>query len=214
MNQEQLDHLRHSAAHLLAAAVLELWPQAKRTIGPAIDNGFYYDFDFGSEKITEEDLIRLEEKMHAIAPTWKQFERREVTAAEARDFFKDNEYKQELINEFAGSGEALTFYTSGAYTDLCRGGHSENPDRDLKHFKLLSIAGAYWRGDENNTMLTRIYGTAWQTKEELDAYLNRLEEAKKRDHLLLVGMGPLGFISFSLLAPQTSQLRLFFLWVK
>ncbi len=182
MHKEELDHLRHSAAHLLAAAVLELWPKAKRTIGPAIENGFYYDFDFGAEKIVEEDLIRLEEKMHALAPTWKGFERKEVSAAEAKEFYKDNEYKQELINEFAGEGQTLTFYTSGNYADLCRGGHSENPSRDLQHFKLLSIAGAYWRGDEKNKMLTRIYGTAWPTQEELTEHLNRLEEAKKRDH--------------------------------
>jgi threonyl-tRNA synthetase len=182
MNQEQLDHLRHSAAHLLAAAVLELWPNAKRTIGPAIDNGFYYDFDFGSVKITEEDLVRLEEKMHALAPTWTHFERKEVSAATAKDFYKDNEYKQELINEFAGEGQTLTMYTSGTYTDLCRGGHSEHPDKELQHFKLLSIAGAYWRGSEQNKMLTRIYGTAWPTHAELEAHLNRLEEAKKRDH--------------------------------
>ncbi len=182
MNKEELDHLRHSAAHLLAAAVLELWPNAKRTIGPAIENGFYYDFDFGLEKITEEDLVRLEEKMHALVPTWTGFERKEVSVAEAKEFYKDNEYKEELINEFAGEGQTLTFYTSGTYSDLCRGGHSENPSSELKYFKLLSIAGAYWRGDEKNKMLTRIYGTAWPTAEELDLHLTRLAEAKKRDH--------------------------------
>ncbi len=182
MNKNELDHLRHSAAHLLAAAVLELWPKAKRTIGPAIENGFYYDFDFGGEKIVEEDLIRIEEKMHALVPSWKGFERKEVSAAEAKEFYADNEYKQELINEFAGEGQTLTFYTSGTYTDLCRGGHSEDPSRDLQHFKLLSIAGAYWRGDEKNKMLTRIYGTAWPSEQELAEHLNRLEEAKKRDH--------------------------------
>jgi threonyl-tRNA synthetase len=100
----------------------------------------------------------------------------------AKDFYKDNEYKQELINEFAGEGQTLTMYTSGTYTDLCRGGHSEHPDKELQHFKLLSIAGAYWRGSEQNKMLTRIYGTAWPTHAELEAHLNRLEEAKKRDH--------------------------------
>jgi len=182
LNQEYLDHLRHSAAHLLAAAVLEYYPNAKRTIGPAIDNGFYFDFDFGDQKVSEDDFAKLENKMHELAKSWKSFERQDVSAAEAKQAFADNEYKVELINEFTGEGQELTFYKSGAYSDLCRGGHVEHPDQELKHFKLLSIAGAYWRGNEKNKMLTRIYATIWPTKDELDAYLNQLVEAKKRDH--------------------------------
>lgn len=182
MIDEQLEHLRHSCAHLLAAAVLELFPNAKRTIGPAIANGFYYDFDFGEQKLTEVDLAALEKKMMEIAPTWKKFDRKEVDAKEAKKVFAGNEYKHELIDEFSGEGQKLTLYTSGNYVDLCRGGHSENPGRELKHFKLLSLAGAYWRGDEKNKMLTRIYGTCFPTRQELDDYLKQMEEAKKRDH--------------------------------
>jgi threonyl-tRNA synthetase len=179
---EQLDHLRHSCAHLLAAAVLELYPNTKRTIGPAIETGFYYDFDFGDIKISDADLSKIEEKMKEIAPTWKEFSRREVSESEARKAFENNEYKNELIDEFSKDGQTLTLYTSGNYVDLCRGGHSESPSKELKFFKLISVAGAYWRGDEKNKMLTRIYGTCFKTKEELVAYLTQIEEAKKRDH--------------------------------
>ena len=167
MEKEQLEHMRHSAAHLLAAAVEELYPQAKRTIGPAIEDGFYYDFDFGVEKINDEDLKKIEKRMGEIVKHWKEFEHKEVSATEAKEFFKDNEYKKELIEEFSGEGATLTFYTAGKFTDLCRGGHSENPSKELSNFKLLSVAGAYWRGDEKNKMLTRIYGTAFPTKDEL-----------------------------------------------
>jgi threonyl-tRNA synthetase len=182
MEKEQLEHLRHSCAHLLAAAVLELYPKAKRTIGPAIENGFYYDFDFGTDKVTDTELRAIEKKMHNIAQTWKQFERREVTAAEAKKLFKDNEYKSEMIDEFSTEGQTLTLYQSGNYIDLCRGGHCEHPSKELQYFKLQSVAGAYWRGDEKNKMLTRIYGTCFPTQAELDAYLIQMEEAKKRDH--------------------------------
>ncbi|MBP9732535.1 MAG: threonine--tRNA ligase, partial [Candidatus Magasanikbacteria bacterium] len=129
MEKEQLEHLRHSAAHLLAAAVEELYPTAKRTIGPAIEDGFYYDFDFGVEKINDEDLKKIEKRMGEIVKHWKEFEHREVSATEATEFFKDNEYKKELIEEFAGEGATLTFYTVGKFTDLCRGGHSETPSK-------------------------------------------------------------------------------------
>jgi threonyl-tRNA synthetase len=179
---ERLEHLRHSCAHLLAAAVLELWPKAKRTIGPAIENGFYYDFDFGGVKVSEDDFPKIEEKMHEIVKSWKLFERTEVSKEEAVRQFEDNEYKKELIEEFAGEGQKLTLYKSGDYIDLCRGGHSPHPNNDIKHFKLLSIAGAYWRGDEKNKMLTRIYGTCFPKKDELAQYLWQQEEAKKRDH--------------------------------
>lgn len=180
--KENLDAMRHSCAHLLAAAVMELWPNTARAIGPAIENGFYYDFDFGNTKISEEDFSKIEQKMHEIAKTWDSFERREVTKEEAQKKFSDNSYKLELIEEFYEKGETLTVYKSGEYVDLCQGGHIDNPKDQLKHFKLLSVAGAYWRGDEKNKMLTRIYGTVFPTKKELDDYITMQEEAKKRDH--------------------------------
>ena len=180
-NNEQLSNLRHSAAHLLAAAVMELWPDTKRTIGPATDDGFYYDFAF-IKPLSDADLPKIEKKMHNIVQEWKGFERHEVTAKEAKKELAGNEYKHELIDEFAKEGQTLTVYQSGKFRDLCRGGHCEHPSKDLQHFKLMSIAGAYWRGDEKNAMLTRIYGTAFETKKELDDYLAMLEEAKKRDH--------------------------------
>ncbi|MBI3385316.1 threonine--tRNA ligase [Candidatus Gottesmanbacteria bacterium] len=181
-DSEYLNNLRHSCAHLLAAAVMELWPKAKRTIGPAIDNGFYFDFDFGDIKISESNFRNIEAKMKQLLPTWEKFSGKEVSAKEARDAYKDNEYKKELIEEFSGEGQKLTFYYSGDYFDLCRGGHIENPKEELKHFKLLKVAGAYWRGNEKNKMLTRIYGTCFPTQEELDLYLQNLAEAEKRDH--------------------------------
>ncbi len=183
--QNYLNHLRHSTAHLLAAAVMELWPKAKRTIGPAIENGFYYDFDFGDVKVSEEDFPKIEAKMRELLPSWKGFERHEVSIEETKKEFVDNPYKLELIDEFSQEGKNLTIYQSGDFRDLCRGGHVNNPSEELKYFKLLKIAGAYWRGDENNEMLTRIYGTAFPTKEELEQYLWQLEEAKKRDHRML-----------------------------
>ena len=181
MNDEQTN-LRHSAAHLLAAAVMQLWPKALRTIGPSIENGFYFDFDFGDTKITQNDLPRIEAEMTRILPAWKSFERYELDTDAAKKEYPGNAYKHELIDEFTNEGQKLTFYKSGQYWDLCRGGHVDHPDRQLKHFKLLSIAGAYWRGSEKNKMLTRIYGTVFSTQKELDDYLTILEEAKKRDH--------------------------------
>ncbi len=174
-------HLRHSTAHLLAAAVMELWPDTKRTIGPAIDNGFYFDFEF-STPISEKDFPKIEQKMHEIAKQWQSFEKYELTKDEALAEFKDNPYKKELIEEFTQNGEKVTFYRSGNYWDLCKGGHIANPKEQLKYFKLLKLAGAYWRGNEKNTMLTRIYGTAFTSKDDLHAYLHMLEEAEKRDH--------------------------------
>ncbi|NTV31146.1 threonine--tRNA ligase [candidate division WWE3 bacterium] len=180
-NNEYLLHLRHTSAHLLAAAVLELWPETKQTIGPAIDTGFYYDFEF-AKPITEEDLPKIEAKMAELLNGWFTITHREVSPEEAKQLFSNNQYKHELIDEFASEGQTLTVYTSGSYTDLCRGGHVEHPAKEIGGFKLLSIAGAYWRGDEKNKMLTRIYGTAFPTKNELEKYLAELEEAKKRDH--------------------------------
>ncbi|MDP2586896.1 MAG: threonine--tRNA ligase [Candidatus Komeilibacteria bacterium] len=182
MNQEQLEQLRHSLAHLLAAAVLKIRPEAKRTIGPAIDNGFYYDFEF-AEPLTQADLPKIEKQMKKMLTTWKSFDKHEVSAAEAKKEFADNPYKLELINEFAGEGQNLTIYQSGDFRDLCRGGHAENFNKiDPASFKLEKVAGAYWRGSEKNTMLTRIYGLAFATKQELDDYLAMKAEAEKRDH--------------------------------
>jgi len=179
-----LEDKRHTLAHLLAAAILELYPDAKRTIGPAIDSGFYFDFEFPTRKPTEEDLARIEETMRDILPTWTEFTRSELSAEEAKAQYPDNPYKKELIDEFTADGQKVSFYKSGTYSDLCRGGHAENPARDIApdSFALSKIAGAYWRGDEKNAMLTRIYGIAFDTREELEAYKVQLEEAKKRDH--------------------------------
>jgi len=183
---DKLAFKRHTLAHLLAAAVLELYPEAKNTIGPAINNGFYYDFD--NLKISDADLPKIEKKMLELLPSWKKFEHKEVSAGEAREFFKSNPYKLELINELEKAGEKITFYTCGSlageFTDLCRGGHIENPSKDIKDgsWKLDRIAGAYWRGDEKNKMLTRIYGLAFETKKELENYEKQIVEVEKRDH--------------------------------
>ncbi len=143
MNDPQyLDQLRHSGAHLLAAAVMELWPSTKRAIGPSIDNGFYYDFDF-LVPISEADFPKIEKKMKEILKTWKGFEKIDVSPEEALEKVKGNDYKEELINEFSDKGEKLTFYKSGNFEDLCRGGHVEDPSKEIGAFKLLSIAGAY-----------------------------------------------------------------------
>jgi len=176
-----VEPLRHSTAHLLAAAVTELWPNAKPTLGPAIADGFYYDFDFGNAKISEEDFPKIEERMHTIIKTWKGFEKNVLTKEEALKEFADNPYKKELIEEHSKDSDGLTVYQSGGFRDLCRGGHSTDP-KEIKYFKLLSVAGAYWRGDEKQKMLTRIYGTVFPTQKELDEYLTLQEEAKKRDH--------------------------------
>jgi threonyl-tRNA synthetase len=181
---KELEYKRHTLAHLLAAAILKLYPDANRTIGPAIDDGFYFDFEFPTEKPSEKDFGKIEKEMRKILPSWKNFERSELTADEAKKEYPGNEYKHELIDEFTRGGEKVSFYTSGTYSDLCRGGHSENPAKEIApdSFKLDRLAGAYWRGDEKNAMLTRIYGLAFDTKEELDAHIVRYEEAKKRDH--------------------------------
>ncbi|MCA9369237.1 MAG: threonine--tRNA ligase [Pseudomonadales bacterium] len=178
---EDLAALRHSASHLLAAAVLEIYPDAKPTIGPSTDDGFYYDFDF-VEPISEKDLQKIEQKMKELVKDWNGFEHRVVDAQEALAIYKNNEYKSELIRELAGENQTLTLYKSGEFEDLCRGGHIDNPKKELRFFKLLSLAGAYWRGSEENKMLTRIYGTAFFSKEELTENLQMREEAKERDH--------------------------------
>jgi len=181
-DSEKLHNLRHSLAHLLAAAVMELYPDTKRTIGPSIDNGFYFDFEF-SKSISDGDLEKIEKTMRKILPTWNTFEKSELSAEEAKKEYPGNPYKNELIDEFTKDGQKVTFYKSGNYWDLCKGGHIENMN-EIKpdSFKLDRIAGAYWRGDEKNKMLTRIYGLAFNNKEELEKYINQREEAKKRDH--------------------------------
>jgi len=181
-NTEKLTRLRHSLAHLLGASILELYPGSKITLGPAVDNGFYYDVDING-KITDENLEKIESKMHKILKTWSTFEKKVLTKEEALKMFAGNIYKEELINGIIEKGEEITVYTSGKFFDLCRGGHVKNV-KEIKEgcFKLDRIAGAYWRGDEKNKMLTRVYGLAFETKEELENYLKLREEAKKRDH--------------------------------
>lgn len=181
-DHNSLDNLRHSCAHLLAKAVLELYPGAHNAIGPSIENGFYQDFDLGESTISEDDLPNIEAKMREILPTWKQFTFNEVTLEEAKKLFKKNPYKIELAIEFAGEGKKLTINDPGNFLDLCKMGHVEHPSKELQHFKLLKVAGAYWRGSEKNKMLTRIYGTIWPTQQELDTHIAQQEEAKKRDH--------------------------------
>lgn len=178
----QIEKIRHSAAHLLAAAVEKLYPGTKNTIGPAIDNGFYYDFEF-STPITEKDLPKIEQKMREILKTWKGFEGKELNKEEAVKLFANNPYKLELIEDIAARGEKITTYTSGEFTDLCRGGHVDDAKEiNSTGFKLTRIAGAYWKGDESNKMLTRVYGLCFANKEELDAYEAQQVEAEKRDH--------------------------------
>ncbi len=171
----------HSSAHLMAEAVEQLYPGVKFGIGPDIENGFYYDIDFGENAVSDADLSKIEKKMQELAKQKQTYSRREVSKQEAIDFFtqKGDEYKLELINELE-DGE-ITFYESGTFTDLCRGPHLPNTGQ-IKAIKLLSIAGAYWRGDENRKQLTRIYGITFPKKKELTEYLEMLEEAKKRDH--------------------------------
>ena len=177
---EALTIIRHSAAHLMAQAVKDLFPKAKVTIGPAIENGFYYDFDMDTP-FTPEDLERIEARMTKLASANQKIERRVLSSADAVALFSDmgESYKVELINDLGV--DTVSVYSQGEFADLCRGPHLPSTSR-LKAFKLLSIAGAYWRGDEKNRMLQRIYGTAFVDKKELEAYLNRLEEAKRRDH--------------------------------
>lgn len=179
-NSDNLVKLRHSASHLLAAAIKNIYPDSFPTIGPATESGFYYDFD--NLAVSPEDLPKIEEEMGKIVKNWSGFEQIVVDAAKAREMFVGNIYKIELIDELEKKGETITLFKSGEFVDLCKGGHIDHPAEALKHFKLMSIAGAYWRGDEKNKMLTRIYGTAFESKEELDKYLTDLELAKERDH--------------------------------
>lgn len=173
---------RHTASHILAQAVKRLFPEVKLAIGPAIDNGFYYDFD-KETPFTTEDLTKIEAEMKKIVKEGIRLEQYELPPQEAVEYLKklDEPYKVELCEEHAGKNEPISFYRQGDFTDLCAGPHLMSTS-SVKAFKLTSVAGAYWRGSEKNKMLTRIYGTAFASKEELAEYLNRIEEAKKRDH--------------------------------
>ena len=191
--ESELYRIRHSAAHVMAEAVIELFPEAKYTIGPPIENGFYYDFDL-PRPLTPEDLEKIEKRMRQIIAGHYKFVRQVVSANEARQIFKDQPYKLELIAGLEQGGfdeygnpldekPEISIYTSDTFTDLCRGPHVDNTGQiNPSALKLLSSSGAYWRGDEHNPMLQRIYGTAWKTAKELEEYLWQLEEAKKRDH--------------------------------
>jgi threonyl-tRNA synthetase len=171
----------------MAQAVVELYPKALPTIGPAIDNGWYYDFDFGEVKLTDADLPKIEELMKKNISKWVEWSKQEVSSGQALEQFKSNPYKTELIQDFTNENKTLTLYTCGGFLDLCRGGHCEHPSTEipLDSFKLDKLAGAYWRGSAENKMLTRIYGLAFSNKEELDKYIWQQEEAKKRDHRIL-----------------------------
>ncbi len=176
-----LSTLRHSTAHVMAEAVLMMFPDAQIAIGPSIENGFYYDFDL-PRPLTEDDLETITKNMRKIINEGHDFVRKEVTRDEARELFKDQKYKLELLDAIP-EGETVTIYNQGNFTDLCRGPHVDNTkELAADGFKLLSIAGAYWRGSEKNKMLTRIYGTAWANKADLKAYMDHLADVEKRDH--------------------------------
>ena len=181
-SDDGLELLRHDAAHVLAEAVKELWPETQVTIGPAIDNGFYYDFS-RKEPFTEDDLAVIEKRMQDIVDRDEEIQREVWDRDEAVQFFRDmgEEYKAEII-ESIPSGEAITLYRQGDFIDLCRGPHLPSTGKLGKAFKLTHVSGAYWRGDSNNEMLQRVYGTAWSNPKQLRQYLHMLEEAEKRDH--------------------------------
>jgi len=236
MSEEELKSMRHSLAHIMAQAIQHLWPQAKFGVGPAIDNGFYYDIYLNNGTISEADLPKIEEEMRKIVAANYPFERRDVSVAEAIDWAMsgDQSFKVELLNDLKRSGttvaselagekmgsvsdgdskvETVSLYSQGDYTDLCRGGHVDSTGK-VGAFKLTKTAGAYWRGNENNPQMQRIYGVAFATQEELDEYLNRLEIAKQRDHrklgkeLDLYTTSPLVGIGLPLFTPRGTILR-------
>lgn len=179
LEDEHLKMLNHSAAHMMAQAVKRLYPQAKFWVGPVIAEGFYYDMDLGDVNLKDEDLAKIEKEMKKIAKDGKRIIRKEIAKEEAIEMFKDDPYKQDLINDLEDG--TITIYSQGEFTDLCRGPHVDSV-KELKNFKLLKHSGAYWKGDANNKMLQRVYGIAFDTKEELESRLQALEEAKKRDH--------------------------------
>ena len=217
--EDRLFKIRHSAAHLLAYAVKNLYPSVKIAIGPVVEEGFYYDFDFGKTKISEEDLPKIEKKMQELAKKGFEFVQEWWDIEKAKKFFKDEPYKLEIIeeiekgerNDFGQKGK-VSVYISGDFIDLCKGPHVKNI-KAVGAFKLLKIAGAYWKGDEKNKMLTRIYGTAFENQKDLDEYLKKLEKAKKRDHrrlgkeLDLFTFSPLVGAGLPLWTPKGTILR-------
>ena len=236
MNDEQLYAMRHSLAHITAQAVQHLWPEAKFGVGPVVENGFYYDIDLGDTKISEDDFKRIEKEMRGIINRDFLFERSEKAVDEAITWAQDAKqpYKEELLNDLKRSGttiakdldaaemgtiaegdaalERVSFYTDGDFTDLCRGPHTESTGK-VGAFKLMRVAGAYWRGNEKNPQMQRLYGVAFATKEELDEYLVMLDEAKRRDHrklgkeLDLYTMSPLVGAGLPLFTPRGTVLR-------
>ena len=178
---EHLSKMNHSCAHLLAQAVKHLYPNAKFWVGPVIEEGFYYDIDLGDQVITEEDLPKIEKEMKKISKDGKRIVRHELSKEEALEMFQDDPYKIDLISRMDEDETVITCYTQGDFTDLCRGPHVDTV-KELKHFKLLKVSGAYWKGDAKNKMLQRIYGVCFETEEELEKHLADLEDAKQRDH--------------------------------
>jgi len=178
---ERLNKLNHSGAHLLAQAVKHLYPEAKFWVGPVIEEGFYYDIDLGDEVIKEEDLEKIEREMKKCSKSAKNIIRHEISKDEAKEMFKDDLYKMDLIDRMDEEEVTISCYTQGDFTDLCRGPHVDNT-KEIKYFKLLKVSGAYWKGDAKNKMLQRIYGVCYDTEEELAEHLRLIEEAKQRDH--------------------------------
>ena len=178
---ERLSMLNHSCAHLMAQAVKHLYPDAKFWVGPVIEEGFYYDMDLGDKVLTDEDIEKISKEMKKIAKDGKRIYREEISKEEALEKFKDDPYKLDLISRMDEDSTVISCYTQGDFTDLCRGPHVESV-KELKNFKLLKFSGAYWKGDSNNKMLQRIYGVCFENEEDLNAYLQELEEAKERDH--------------------------------
>jgi threonyl-tRNA synthetase len=178
---EKLYNLNHSCAHMMAQAIKHIWPNAKFWVGPVIETGFYYDVDLGDKVITEEDLPIIEKEMKKLAKDGKRIVRHEVTKEEALEMFKEDPYKIDLIERMDEENTVISCYSQGDFTDLCRGGHVDTL-KECKNFKLLKFSGAYWKGDTNNKVLQRIYGVCLPTQEELEEYLQELEEAKERDH--------------------------------
>ena len=198
-NNDNLERARHSLAHLMASAIVIKYPTVKLGIGPTIEGGFYYDFDL-PEKITLEELPKLEKSIKELIKKDIKFEKEEISAKKAKEIFKDQPFKLELIEELEIAGEKISIYKSGDFIDLCVGPHIESSKEiDPDSFKLTKVAGAYWRGSEKNKMLTRIYGIAFPTKQNLDDYLKMMEEAEKRDHRKL-GL-QLGLFMFHETAP-------------
>jgi threonyl-tRNA synthetase len=184
-NDNKLERIRHSASHVMAQAVLEMFPEGKIAIGPAIQDGFYYDFDL-PRPLTPDDLQQIEARMKEIIKGKHKFVRQELSRKDALDMFQDQPYKLELIEELP-EGETISIYAHDTFTDLCRGPHMDNTAQiKANALKLMSVAGAYWRGDEHRPMLQRIYGTAWSNRGELDAHLKKLADLEARDHRKLI----------------------------